>query len=131
MKRLILSLFLSLIAFSAFSQTFEFKATDFSYKTKTGSQWSKWSKWEQCDVPITVDMDDDLVVIYSSETQVYNIYDVGRSYTEGNAQVQEFNFIDQDGDFGAMLFVVRETGRSELYVKFSDIEWGYVVKRIE
>lgn len=129
MKRLLLVLTIIIASVTAFSQTIAFETTHFSYKEKNYYGWSNWSNWEPSRSLMTIDLNNDMIVIYTQQTQYYNIVSVGESYVSGNAQVQEFGFIDQDGDRGTFRLVLRTTGRSEIYIAFNNIMWGYIVVR--
>ena len=129
MKRILLFLTIIIASLTAFSQTIAFETTHFSYKEKTYYGWSNWSNWEPSQSLMTIDLTNDMIVIYTQRTQYYNIVSVGSSYQSGNAQVQEFGFIDQDGDRGTLKLVLRTTGRSEIYITFNNVQWGYIVVR--
>lgn len=78
---------------------------------------------------LTIDLTNDIVTVYSPNIQRYKVYAVGNFYYESNAQVQEYKFIDQDGDSGTLKLVMRTTGRSEVYIQFANIIWAYIVVR--
>lgn len=114
----------------AIAQTYYYKATAFTCDIVSNGYWSGWSDWEPSNVRITIDLSEDVVVIYSPVTQIYQVYSNtcnGYDY-EGNYQMI-FKFIDQDNDYGTMRLVVRTTGRSEIYIEFADVKWCYNVIR--
>lgn len=130
MKRLLSFLIVGIIAICASAQTISFKTTAFSYKERTSYGWTSWSNWQSDNSLMTIDLTNDMIVIYTKTTQYYNIIGVGRNYRDGDAEVQEFYFIDQDGDQGTLRLAMRTSGRSEVYVAFNNVMWGYIVRRL-
>ena len=129
MKRFLLSLVLIFCAICTFGQTVAFETTHFSYKDKTAYGGGTWTQWSPSSSLMTIDYTNDMIVIYTKTTQYYSIVSVGSHYRSGNAEIQEFGFIDQDGDRGTCRLVMRDTGRSEIYFSFLNIIFGYIVIR--
>lgn len=130
MKKFLLAILLSVVALTSSAQIISFRTTAFSHKERTTHGWSSWSNWESDCSLMTMDLTNDMIVIYTQKTQYYNIISIGSHYREGNAEIQEFGFIDQDGDRGTFRLVMRSTGRSEVYIAFNNVTWGYIVKRL-
>jgi hypothetical protein len=114
------------------AQTYYYKTFQFAYKVKTDSGiWSNWSDWESSDMLLTINMDTDVITVYSSHKQVYKVLDDEGSYTdESGGKQQKFYVVDQDGDFGYVRLRIEKNGNSQVYVDFGDIMWVYNVKRI-
>ena len=112
------------------AQTLQFRSEAYSQKTLTSYGWSNWSNWEKCNVSITINLNNDQVTIYSNRTQYYQIYDYSGSYMDGTTQCVDYRFYDQDGDRGTMTLAVKSNGQSEIYIRFANIQWSYVVRRI-
>ena len=79
---------------------------------------------------MTIDFNDDCITIYSSKTQVYQITECARQFTDssGGRQV-EFAFVDQDDDKGHIRLRIEANGNSQVYIEFNNIMWVYNVKR--
>lgn len=132
MKRLI-TLIVALVLFIAtgFSQVIRFNTTSFTSKEKGYYGWSDWKPRQSSDMLLTLDLNSDLVTIYSPRVQVYKIIDyLGNWIDEDGDQVIKFRFIDQDGDIGTMRLMQRRSGTSEIYIDFSNIIWVYSVIRL-
>ncbi|NHM02584.1 hypothetical protein [Flavobacterium difficile] len=74
MKNLVALLFFGLFAHLGFSQTYQFKAVNFSVSQKTDKgTWSKWSKTQPTELLINLDRDKHRFVVHSQIIQLYNI----------------------------------------------------------
>lgn len=137
MKKFLLAfMFVFIIGFlhpiSANSQTHYYRTTEFSYKQLTNNgKWTSWSDWEESDMLVSMNLSNDVVVIFSPQTQRYKITQHVRNYTDTSGGKQaEYKFIDQDGDKGSMRLRVEKNGNYQLYIEFSDIMWVYNIKQI-
>lgn len=126
MKRLISTLIGVAFCVTVCAQTQWYKATSYAAKI-VGYDWTSWIA---CDVTIKIDIDADLIVIYSNKTQIYKViaYD-GEAGDEHGGRYVQFRVIDQDADRGAVRLRVEYSGNSQLYVDFADISWVYNVIR--
>lgn len=131
MKKILLVLLFSIISLTTFSQTIKFETTSYTYKIRDGYSWSKWAPYQSSSMLLTMDLDRDLVTIYSPKTQVYKIVDYSGTYTDNDGDsTMEFKFVDQDGDRGTMRLMQRRSGKSEIYIQFANVIWVYSVIRI-
>lgn len=131
MKRLLLAMLLCIISITSFAQVINFETTSYTYKTYNGYSWSKWAPYEHSSMLLTMDMDRDLVTIYSPRTQIYKIIDYVGVYTDNDGDaVMEFKFIDQDNDRGTLRLMQRRSGKSEVYIQFANVVWVYSVIRL-
>ncbi len=110
------------------------------YKTTAYAQASVyngryvWGDWKSSDMNLTIDLNRDVITIYSPRTQVYRVLDIangGQAYydNDGGKNVK-FYIVDQDGDRGEIRLRIERNGNSQVYVDFSNIAWVYNVKRI-
>lgn len=131
MKRLLLAMLLCVVSVASFAQTISFETTSYTYKTHNGYSWSNWAPYQNSSMLLTMDLDRDLVIIYSPKTQIYKIIDYSGAYTDndGDATI-EYKFIDQDGDRGTLKLMQRRSGKSEVYIQFANIIWVYSVVRL-
>ena len=108
------------------AQVLNFRTTSFSKKVG-----SSWGSWQESSLNITMDLNNDIVTIYSPKIQMYKIYsNVSNYYDSDGDYNMNFKFIDQDGDQGTMTLLQRTNGRSEIYIRFRNIQWCYVVRRL-
>lgn len=131
MKKLsLILLFIIVASITASAENLVYNSTHYSQQYLADGKWGKWSDWESCNVKIDIDLDKDIVTIYSSRKQIYNITEfVGKTENEGDVTLK-FLFIDQDGDKGTLRLLMRNNGRSEIYIDFANIRWAYIVKRV-
>ena len=130
MKRFIL-VFGLLSASSLSAQTYYYKTFQFSIKYKTNGVWSNWSDWESSNMTLTIDLDRDVITVYSEKRQIYKVLENMGSYTdESQGRQTKFYVVDQDGDLGYVRLRIEKNGNSQVYVDFNDIMWVYNVRRI-
>lgn len=136
MKRTILTLLLSTIMLSAYSQVIKCKADAISIKTKNEytDRWSDWSKWEEVDILITIDPINDRIKIFSKEEQVYDIiksYD--ESYDNDGDKTLKWQCVNEDG-LKCNIRLVKlysQNGQSQLYIDFADMMWVYNIYKLD
>ena len=100
MKRTILTILLSTIFFSAFSQVIKCKADAIAIKTKNEytDRWSDWSKWEEVDILITIDPTNDRIKVFSKKDQVYDIIQsYGETYDNDGDKTIKWQCVNEDG----------------------------------
>lgn len=126
-------LFLCLILFSATAsaQVINFRTTSYTYKEYTYYGWSDWHPYQKSNMLLVIDMNVDLVTIYSPKVQVYRILEYEGTYKDRDGdKTAKFRFIDNDGDIGTMRLVQRRNGKSEVYIDFANVVWVYSVVRM-
>jgi hypothetical protein len=134
MKKLILTFLLlfGLLSVSNISaQTYYYKTYQFAIKYKANNVWTNWSDWEKSDMLLTINLDDDVITVYSEKRQIYKVLEYMGNYTdESGGKQTKFYVIDQDGDLGYVRLRIEKNGNSQVYVDFGDICWVYNVRRI-
>lgn len=132
MKKFFIILCLTLVSFAASAQIIEFRTTAYTQKQiNSYGQWSDWIPWQDSSMLIQMNLNTDIITIYSPVVQRYYITNYVGNYTDKDGeQSAEYKFIDQDGDRGTMKLMVRKSGRSEIYIMFRNIIWVYTVLRI-
>lgn len=130
MKRILVIIMFGLLYTGAIqAQTQWFRATEFAVRVVNNGYWTNWSNWESVNISIKFDLSNDLIVIYSQETQIYKVLgEVEAPYDSNGVQVK-FKVIDQDYDKGFLRLRVANDGNSQIYIDFADISWVYNVVR--
>ena len=100
-----------------------FKAYELAIKIE-----GEWSDWQPVNIPVVVDYEQDIIIIYSAKTQKYLIIEETAAAPDNNGKQVAFKVIDQDGDVGRFRFRVQNNGTKQIYVDFNDISWCYNVK---
>lgn len=98
------------------------KAYEFAYKFK-GQEWSEWISC-YLDIKITSNK----VIIYSKETQIYNILRETDTPYDNNGEQVGYLIKDQDGDYGRIRLRFQNNGAKQIYIDFDNISWVYSVK---
>lgn len=131
-KKLVL-LVLLFVSMTTSAQVIKFRTVayaenKYNYYTQ---KWSGWSDWEKSNMLLTIDLQNDLVTIYSPVTQVYRIYKAEEGYYDSDGDFNmPFRFIDQDGDNGVLKLLQRVSGSSEIYIEFLNVRWCYKVIKL-
>ena len=113
------------------AQTYYYQTTGFAIKYKYSTGWGNWSDWQSSNMKMKIDLDDDIIVIYSQQTQIYRVLENMGSYTdESGGRQTKFFVIDQDEDYGYVRLRIEKNGNSQVYIDFNDVMWVYNVKRI-
>lgn len=132
MKKYLLMLFMVFtLTTSAFSQIQWYKTSEISirYLNKNTGYWTNWSDWEKCVVSIKFDLNNDVITIFSKNTQRYQVLELEEPPYDASGKQVKFYVKDQDGDYGHVRLRIENNGNSQLYVDFSDISWVYNVRR--
>lgn len=133
-KSTLLFLTFSLISTFSFSQVISMQTTGFSYQYVEGNYWTDWTDFEPTEMPIVIDVDHDQVVIYSAETQIYDVMKAeGSSYDEDGDEFLSFYCVNEDGIACRIRLAMLNSqgGRYQFYVDFDDMRWVYNVYIVE
>lgn len=128
MKKLILFIIGLVFTTTLFAQSEYLKAYEFSYKLLLTDGWTDWSSWKEVNIDVKIDIDNDKVIIYSEEPQIYRVIKQEEDpYDDRGTQIK-FQIIDQDGDYGHLRFRKQYNGALQIYIDFADIKWVYNLK---
>lgn len=130
MKKFIF-IFLMIFEFVTFShaQIQYYKTTSFAEaKIYNGKYY--WGDWQSSNLVLTINLNTDVITIYSLNTQIYKVYKTGDVFTDnkGGRQVI-FYVIDQDYDKGTVRLRIESNGNSQVYIDFLNCAWCYNVIR--
>lgn len=134
MKKIIVILILLFGAFltpNCDAQTYYYKTYQFAIKYRNNGVWGDWSGWERSNMTLKIDLDEDLIIIYSEKKQIYSVVENLGSYIDDSGGKQiKFYVIDQDGDNGYVRLRVEKNGNQQLYVDFNNVMWVYNVRQL-
>lgn len=126
MKKISLLLLILLSSFTLKAQTnLWFRTTEFAYKIN-----NNWSEWESSDLKIQVNLEKEVIIIYSPEIQVYNILQQVDSPLDAEGETIKYLILDQDNDYGYLRLRVQNNGVSQIYIDFSDVTWVYNIEKL-
>lgn len=131
-KKLLLLVFL-FMGVSVSAQVIKFRTVAYSENRYDFNlqRWNGWSDWEKSNMLLTIDLQNDVIKVYSPTPQIYKVYESGESYYDSDGDLNMlFNFIDQDYDKGAVRLLQRRSGSSEIYIEFLNVRWCYRVLRL-
>ena len=129
MKRflMIFALLLSIVAANA--QVQYYRSTAYAQANVYNGRYV-WSDWQSSNMTITINLNTDMITIYSPRTQIYRVVSAVDAYNDSNGGRQvSFKVIDQDGDRGTIRLRIESNGNSQIYVDFSNVAWVYNVVR--
>jgi len=116
-KLLIASLFVFVNLYYG-QKIMKFRTTAVSYKARQSNKWTNWSDWFKASVLISVNAADKRIVIYSKETQTFDILGGGLNES-GNGG---FSCMDRTGKRCMITIFTRE---QELFIQYGDFEYIY------
>ena len=131
-KKLLLLVFL-FMGVSVSAQVIKFRTVAYSENRYDFNlqRWNGWSDWEKSNMLLTIDLQNDVIKVYSPTPQIYKVYESGESYYDSDGDLNIlFNFIDQDYDKGVVRLLQRRSGSSEIYIEFLNVRWCYRVLRL-
>ena len=124
MKKFILIFAMLFIMCAVYAQNKSvFKAYELAIKIE-----GEWSDWQPVNIPVVIDYEQDIIIIYSAKTQKYLILAETLAESDNNGKQIAFIVLDQDGDMGRFRFRVQNNGAKQIYVDFNNISWCYSVK---
>ena len=130
MKKFIF-IFLMIFGFviSSQAQIQYYKTTSFAEaKIYNGTYY--WGDWQSSNMVLTINLNTDVITIYSPKTQVYKVYKTGNVFTDSKDGKQvTFYVIDQDYDKGTVRLRIESNGNSQVYIDFLNCAWCYNVIR--
>ncbi|WP_367388442.1 hypothetical protein [Lewinella sp. LCG006] len=134
-KSTLLFLAFSLFSTFSFSQVISMQTTGFAYQYMVDNyNWSNWTDFEPTQMPIVIDIDHEQIVIYSAETQIYNVMKAeGSSYDQDGDEFLSFYCVNEDGIACRIRLAMLNSqgGRYQFYVDFDDMRWVYNVYIVE
>lgn len=129
MKKILILFTTILISVSAFAQnTLWFQATAFAYKPNYSSTWSDW---ESSNVKISIDQYNEVITIYSQQTQIYKVVQRLPSPYDSSGIQEKYKVIAANGYYYYIRLRIDNEGNSQLYVDANDVSLVYNVTRIQ
>ena len=94
-----------------------------------------WSDWQKSDRTLVINLNTDVITIYSPRIQIYRVYGTannGNAYTDSSGGTNiKFYVIDQDGDRGEVRLRIERNGNSQIYVDFNNVAFVWNVVRTQ
>lgn len=111
------------------AQTYKYYSTDFAYKTKnTNGYWSEWSEWEESRCLVTINLDRDVINIYSETIQEFDIYEMEGDSEDEDGISFTLRCIDKNGLRCSVRFRKQNNGILQLYIQYKDLMYVYCLK---
>jgi hypothetical protein len=110
-------------------KTTAFASQTYNYYT---SSWNNWTDWQKSNMNIKFDLNNDVIVIYSPQIQIYSVFNVGTPFTDSSGGQQvKFNAYDSEDDRVDIRLRIERNGNSQIYVDYADMRWVYNVVRTQ
>ena len=123
-KMLFLFFLLSIGIENTYAQVYKFEATGFSVLEKdTKGAWGKWSDLQPVNIVITLDTDKNRIVVYSKETQLYEIQNYEEKQESESDEIYPFVCKDIDGEEFTISIITRknQANRKQLYINQKNV----------
>ncbi|MCY1481851.1 hypothetical protein D9M68_153920 [compost metagenome] len=111
-----------------FAQKYRFKTSSYSVMEKNAKGgWGKWSDFKDTSLIITLDGDQNRIVVNSAQTQLYNIEVYGETIENETDKTVTFNCIDNSGDRCVIEIITRKKqgNRIQFYINYPDLKIVY------
>lgn len=130
----ILMLMLSFVFTSANAQVQYYRTTAYA-EARVYNGTYVWSDWQKSDMTLVINLNTDVITIYSPRIQIYRVYGTannGNAYTDSSGGTNiKFYVIDQDGDRGEVRLRIERNGNSQIYVDFNNVAFVWNVVRTQ
>lgn len=129
MKKIISLIFVCFFCLASYAEVVKWRTNSIAYRFRSEDtgQWQDWGDWEECKVLILVDLDRDVIRIYSQETQEYDVISDEEEESDSESTSFYYNCIDKEGNNCQMRLRVYNDPSygSQLYVAYDDVAWVY------
>lgn len=120
-----------IIAFTSVAQSFRCKAYEFAvgYKNEYGKVI--WNDWKVSDVPISINLKENRIRIYSSTIQDYQVLELSDKRYESDSESYYYPMkcMDKEGLIcGVRLRFQYSSNIIQLYVEYKDFSWVYNIE---
>lgn len=109
------------------AQTYKYYTDSFAYKLYQNNRWTDWSDWEDSHMLVVLNLDRNVIHIYSEEVQEYDIYNYGNEFENDydGGQTLTLDCVNEDGLRCQVRLRIQSDGSKQLYVDFRDMMWVY------
>ena len=128
MKKVIFLLLAILCISTGYAEPTFYHADSFAYKyiDEHSGRWNEWSRWQSSEILISIDIEKEVIEIYTEMEQKYNILKWNGRYKDNKGGEQsEFVVVDQDGDKGIIRIRIQWDDVKQLYVEYDNVMWVY------
>ena len=133
LKIIIALVFLQFGIQKSFSQVYKYQTTGFSVleKDKKGN-WGKWSDLEKVNLLVTLDTDNNRIIIYSREIQIYKIVNFEKKEENDTDEIFPFSCSDMDGQPFVISIIIRKNQnfRKQLYINHKNVILQYNIENL-
>ena len=130
----VLMLMLGFVFTSANAQVQYYRTTAYA-EARVYNGTYVWSDWQKSDMTLVINLNTDVITIYSPRIQIYQVYGTannGNAYTDSSGGTNiKFYVIDQDGDRGEVRLRIERNGNSQIYVDFNNVAFVWNVVRTQ
>lgn len=96
-----------------FAQVQWYRSTSFANKTAYG-----WSNWQDSNVQICINLNTDVITIYSPTVQVYKVVRIENPPYDDSGNQVKFRVVNPNGYYAYVRLRVENNGNSQIYVDF-------------
>lgn len=101
----------------------------YQYYNEYSGVWGDWGPWQDCNVLIVIDDRGERIIIYSQETQEYDIIAFTKENEDYESKSYHYDCIDAKGlRCQVRLRIYDDYSKgSQLYIDYSDMRWVYSI----
>lgn len=130
-KTLLLLIILFSISATITAQVYKYTTTSIAYKSLNEStqRWSDWSDWESCSMLVVININKDVVNIYSNEPQEYDIIqNLGQESDNEGGEFLTWLCVNENGNRCHIRIRLLKDNSRQIYIDFSNFMFVYNIE---
>lgn len=129
LRIIIIVFLLGVFSQKSFSQPIRFKTSSVSVanKNEKTKKWSNWTDFKEAKLVISIDGKKNLIVVNSSEIQVFRILEYAEKIENDDSIIVPFECRDNFGSKCQILVITKknEDNRMQFYINYQDVKFVY------
>ncbi|WPO81846.1 hypothetical protein SD427_13840 [Chryseobacterium sp. JJR-5R] len=124
MKSLFVILLLTVSAI-CFGQKSQMKTEYAKYRQNKGGYWTEWSGLKKTSVTVTINADEQRIIVHSSPQETYKILDFKPTQYIDDSLVQDYYCVDSSGKKCTVTFVISKNENAIINLRYNNWEYIY------
>ncbi|MCA6069390.1 hypothetical protein JI747_019660 [Chryseobacterium sp. RG1] len=124
MKNLLVAVLL-IVSAICFGQKSQMKTEYVKYRQNKGGYWTHWSGLKKTSVVVTINADEQRIIVHSSPQETYRILDFKPTQHIDDSLVQDYYCVDSSGKKCIVTFVISKSESAIINLKYNNWEYIY------
>lgn len=123
MKNLIAAVLL-ILSTICFGQKSQMKTEYVKYRQNKGGYWTEWSELKKTSVVVTINADEQRIIVYSNPQETYKILDFKPTQYIDDSLVQDYYCVDSSGKRCTITLVISKSENAIINLRYNN--WQYI-----